>query len=156
MSSQSSLVISWQRIYKSLILSLLVTGWLSTDNWTGPNYDWTCLYICEPHRKLLSWHQFPCCIHSTSHSNGSYLIVATGMCLSSRCLEMGIHVTIPIRPIINWKNAPAYELAKQMLHNHLYLLYTYNVRKFSHLLTALQTMKLNRDMRITYGIHMEQ
>jgi hypothetical protein len=36
----------------------------------------------------------------------------------------------PIRPIINWKNAPAYEIAKKLsktLHNYLNLPYTYNV-----------------------------
>jgi hypothetical protein len=49
-----------------------------------------------------------------------------------------LHATIklqkpitPIRPIINWRNAPTYELAKDLtktLHNHLHLPYTYNVQ----------------------------
>jgi hypothetical protein len=37
----------------------------------------------------------------------------------------------PIRPIINWKNAPAYGLAKKLsklLHNHLKLPNTYNIQ----------------------------
>jgi hypothetical protein len=45
-----------------------------------------------------------------------------------------LHATIklnkpgtPIRPIINWKNAPAYKLAK-LLQNHLQLPYTYNIQ----------------------------
>jgi sugar (pentulose or hexulose) kinase len=48
-----------------------------------------------------------------------------------------LHATIklhkhntPIRPIINWKNAPTYKLAKQLsktLHNYLQLPQTYNV-----------------------------
>jgi hypothetical protein len=35
----------------------------------------------------------------------------------------------PSRPIINWKNAPAYKLVRQLtktLNNHPYLPYTYN------------------------------
>jgi hypothetical protein len=58
---------------------------------------------------------------------------------------------IPIRPVINCKNAPAYGLAKQltkMLHNHVYLPYTHNVRNSIHIMTDLQPIELNRDMRI--------
>jgi hypothetical protein len=49
----------------------------------------------------------------------------------------------PIRPIINLRNAPAYQLAKQLtktLHNYLQLQYTYNI----HLMTSLQTIKLRK------------
>jgi hypothetical protein len=58
---------------------------------------------------------------------------------------------IPNKPIINWRSALAYEIVKQlakMLHNHLYLPYIYNDRNSSHLMTHLQTIELNRDMRI--------
>jgi hypothetical protein len=54
----------------------------------------------------------------------------------------------PISPIINWKNAPAYELAKQLsktLHNYLQLPYTYNIRNSVHLMTDLKTIELNKD-----------
>jgi hypothetical protein len=44
-SSQSSLLVSWQRICNSPMLSLLFTGWLSTDDWSEPTYDWTGLTI---------------------------------------------------------------------------------------------------------------
>jgi hypothetical protein len=57
----------------------------------------------------------------------------------------------PIRPIINWKNAPAYELAKQLtrtLHNYLKLPYTYNVCNSNHLMAELKTIELNSVMRI--------
>jgi hypothetical protein len=57
----------------------------------------------------------------------------------------------PIRPIINWKNAPAYELAKhltQILHNCLHLPNTYNIQNSTHLTTDLQTMEINEDMRM--------
>jgi hypothetical protein len=57
----------------------------------------------------------------------------------------------PIRPIINWKNAPAYELAKQMskiLHNHLHLPNTYNVRNSMHLIADLQAIEINKEMRL--------
>jgi hypothetical protein len=59
---------------------------------------------------------------------------------------------ISIRPTINWENAAAYDLAKhltKMLHNHMCLPYTYNVHNNSNrIMTDLQTIKLNRDMRI--------
>jgi hypothetical protein len=52
--------------------------------------------ICEPHRKRLFLY---CCIYSALHNYGSYPIVAcvsvaAGMCLPSRCLEMGLYVTL--------------------------------------------------------------
>jgi hypothetical protein len=69
-----------------------------------------------------------------------------------------IHATIklhkpntPIRPIINWKNAPAYEIAKKLskaLHNYLNLPYTYNVCNSNHLMTEIKTIELNNDTRI--------
>jgi hypothetical protein len=46
----------------------------------------------------------------------------------------------PIRLIINWKNAPAYELAKQSsktLHSYLHLPYTYNVQNSIHLVADI-------------------
>jgi hypothetical protein len=57
----------------------------------------------------------------------------------------------PIRPIINWKNAPAYELAKQIsktIHNYLQLPYTYNIWNSIHLMTDLKTIKLNKNTRL--------
>jgi hypothetical protein len=56
----------------------------------------------------------------------------------------------PIRPKINRKNAPAYELVKKLtkaLHNYLNLPYTYNVCKSNHLMTDLNTIELNNDTR---------
>jgi hypothetical protein len=56
-----------------------------------------------------------------------------------------------IRPIINWKNSPAYELAKHLtktLHNHLNLLYIYNVRNSIYLITVLETIQINKNIRI--------
>jgi hypothetical protein len=57
----------------------------------------------------------------------------------------------PIRPIINWKNAPAYEIAKQVsktLHNYLQLPYTYNIQNSIQLMTDLKTFELNKDTRL--------
>jgi hypothetical protein len=57
----------------------------------------------------------------------------------------------PIRPIISRKNVPAYKLAKQLsktLHNYLQLPYTYNVRNTVRLITELQAIELNKDMRL--------
>jgi hypothetical protein len=58
---------------------------------------------------------------------------------------------MPIRPIINWKNAPAYEIAKQVsrtLHNYLQLPYTYNIQNSIQLMTDLKTIELNKDTRL--------
>jgi sugar (pentulose or hexulose) kinase len=57
----------------------------------------------------------------------------------------------PIRPMINWKNAPAYQQAKQLtktLHNYLQLPYKYNVQNSIHLMTDLQAIQLNKDTRL--------
>jgi hypothetical protein len=69
-----------------------------------------------------------------------------------------LHVTIklhkvntPVRPVINWKNTPAYELAKHLiktLHSYLHLSYTYNLRNSIHLMTDLKVIELNKDMQI--------
>jgi hypothetical protein len=57
----------------------------------------------------------------------------------------------PIRPIINWKNEPAYELAKQLtktLQNYLNLPYIYDVRNSNQLVTELKTIELNNNIRM--------
>jgi hypothetical protein len=69
-----------------------------------------------------------------------------------------LHATIklhkpntPIRPIINWKNAPAYELEKHLtktLHNYMNLPYPYNVCNSNHLMSELKAIEINNNMRI--------
>jgi hypothetical protein len=69
-----------------------------------------------------------------------------------------LHATIklhkqnkPIRPIINWKNAPAYELAKHLtkiLHDSLHLPNTYNIQNSTHLTKDLKTMEINENIRM--------
>jgi hypothetical protein len=60
----------------------------------------------------------------------------------------------PIRPIIiiiNWKNTPAYKLAKhiaKLLHNDLQLPYTYNIQDSKTLITELKTIQIDRNTRI--------
>jgi hypothetical protein len=57
---------------------------------------------------------------------------------------------VPIRPVINWRNAPTYELAKYLtktLHSYLYLPYTYNIHNSIYVID-LQTIELNKDIRI--------
>jgi hypothetical protein len=68
-----------------------------------------------------------------------------------------LHATIklhkhntPIRPIINWKNAPAYGLAKlltEILRKHLQLPNVYNIQNTIHLITELQSIEVNEDTR---------
>jgi hypothetical protein len=69
-----------------------------------------------------------------------------------------LHTTIklhkhntPIRPIINWTNAPAYKLAKYLaitLHKYLQLTYTYNVENTMYLITDLQTIETDENRRL--------
>jgi hypothetical protein len=69
-----------------------------------------------------------------------------------------LHATIklhkhntPIRPIINWKNVPAYELAKHIttiLHNHINLPSVYNIQNSILLITELKTIEINEDTRM--------
>jgi hypothetical protein len=69
-----------------------------------------------------------------------------------------LHATIklhkdnkPIRPIINWRNAPAYEIAKQVsktLHNYLQLPYINNGQNSIQLMTDLKTIEINKNTRL--------
>jgi hypothetical protein len=73
-------------------------------------------------------------------------------------MDPNFHATIklhkqntPIRPIINWRNTPAYELAKYLtktLHNYSHLLNTYNIQNSIHLITDLQPIEINEDVKI--------
>jgi hypothetical protein len=50
-----------------------------------------------------------------------------------------------------WKNAPAYELAKQLsktLNNYIQLPYTYNVKNSMHLITDLQDIEINNNIKL--------
>jgi hypothetical protein len=54
----------------------------------------------------------------------------------------------PIRPIINWKNAPTYELVKHLtktLCNYLRLPYAYDIHNSLHLIADLKTIEINKD-----------
>jgi hypothetical protein len=69
-----------------------------------------------------------------------------------------LHATIklhkhntPLRPITNWKNAPAYELAKHiktLLHNHINVQNVCNIQNSIHLITELKTIEINEDTRM--------
>jgi hypothetical protein len=63
---------------------------------------------------------------------------------------------VPIRPIINWRNAPAYKIAKaltKILSIHIPLPYAYNVKNSTQLIKDLQDIKYNRDLRLaSFGI----
>jgi hypothetical protein len=57
----------------------------------------------------------------------------------------------PIGPIINWRNVPAYELARHLsgiLRDRLHLPNTCNIQNSVHLNTDLQSIEINEDMRI--------
>jgi hypothetical protein len=56
-----------------------------------------------------------------------------------------------IRPIINWRNAPTYELAKYLtgiLHNCLHLPNIYNIQNSIHLTTNLRSVEFDKDVRM--------
>ena len=55
----------------------------------------------------------------------------------------------PIRPIVNWTNAPAYKLAKQLvqfLNTHLPLPYAYNIKNTIHLINDLGEIPWNNNL----------
>jgi hypothetical protein len=54
----------------------------------------------------------------------------------------------PIRPVVNWKNAPAYKIAKkfsQHISTYLPLPFAFNVKNSQHLITDLGEVQLNSD-----------
>jgi hypothetical protein len=58
---------------------------------------------------------------------------------------------MPIKTIINYTKAPAYGLSKylsQTLRRYLHLEYVYNIRNSIHLITDLQSMEINKNMRM--------
>jgi hypothetical protein len=57
----------------------------------------------------------------------------------------------PIRPIINWRNAPAYKVAKMLtkiLPTHTLLPYTYNVRNCVHLIEDLNNITYSSNLQL--------
>jgi hypothetical protein len=69
-----------------------------------------------------------------------------------------LHATIklhkhntPIRPIVSWKQAPAYQLAKQLvrtLHDYLQLPNTYNIQNSIQLMGDLKLITINKNTRL--------
>jgi hypothetical protein len=58
---------------------------------------------------------------------------------------------IKIRPIVNWKNAPAYQLATQtskFLTQYIQLPYTFNVTNTTQLIEELRTIPVNTNTRV--------
>ena len=54
----------------------------------------------------------------------------------------------PIRPVINWKNAPAYKVAKMLtnkLLTYISLPYTYNVKNTTQLINDLKEIPYNQN-----------
>ena len=65
---------------------------------------------------------------------------------------MKVHMDdYPIRPLINWKNAPAYKFAKMLtkkLLTYISSSYTYNVKKTTHLINDLKEISYSRNLRM--------
>jgi hypothetical protein len=63
-----------------------------------------------------------------------------------------IHKTeSPIRPVVNWKNAPAYKLAKMLvgvLQTHTLLPYGFNVKNTTHLISDLTDIPYDHNLRL--------
>jgi hypothetical protein len=58
---------------------------------------------------------------------------------------------IPIRPVINWKQAPAYKLAKLLTHliqTHIPLLNTFNVKNSVHLINDLNKIQYQQGIQL--------
>jgi hypothetical protein len=112
--SQSSLVLSWQQIYNSLMLSLLFTGWL---DWTDMFYDsqtWTMinwLWLADSYLKghLYSiWvskemfvdariHGNACWFHSQRagfQESSCFIFISLETCFPIPSLAVDLHVTV--------------------------------------------------------------
>ena len=65
---------------------------------------------------------------------------------------VNIHkVTAPIRPVINWKNAPAYKFAKMLakkLKTYIPLPYAFNVKNTTQLINDLKDISYNHNLRL--------
>jgi hypothetical protein len=63
-----------------------------------------------------------------------------------------IHETeSPIRPIVNWKKAPAYKLVKklvELLQRHTPLLYTFNIKNTTQLINDLTDIPYDHNLRL--------
>jgi hypothetical protein len=69
-----------------------------------------------------------------------------------------LHTTIklhkqntPIRPVINWKYSPAYNIAKfvsNILQETLNLLYTCNIKNYIKLINDLNNIPINENSRL--------
>lgn len=60
-------------------------------------------------------------------------------------------VETPIRPIVNWKNAPAYKIAKMVvkqLQLHIPLPYAFNVQNTTHLIKDIAEIPYNNKIRL--------
>jgi hypothetical protein len=58
---------------------------------------------------------------------------------------------IPIRPVINWRQAPAYKLAKLLTHliqTHIPLLNTFNVKNSIHLINDLKEIQYQQGIQL--------
>jgi hypothetical protein len=61
-----------------------------------------------------------------------------------------------IRPIVNWRNSPAYEIAKYVtktLHICLHILNTYNIQSSIHLTTYLKSIEINVTSKCFHCFH---
>ena len=57
----------------------------------------------------------------------------------------------PIRPVINWTNAPAYRLAQKIvsfINTHLPLPYAFNVKNTTHLINDLKEIAWNKNLHV--------
>jgi hypothetical protein len=57
---------------------------------------------------------------------------------------------LPIRPIVNWTNAPAYKMAKILIKKctaHIPLPHVFNVRNPVHLITDLNEIPIHHDLK---------
>ena len=64
-------------------------------------------------------------------------------------------INSPIRPVINWRNAPAYKLVKllsKLLQVHILLPYTFNVKNSVHLMNDLLEIPVNPKLQHSFNI----
>jgi len=67
------------------------------------------------------------------------------------CWQQMVSTKLSLFAVVNWKNAPAYKLARSLvkkLQTHVPLLYTFNIKNSIQLINDLKDIPFNQNLRL--------